>query len=162
MPGGIGIQKATRRKIEDRREDRLLGDAEEDEGADHAGVDRADPRRRQREEVGDHAEEEALDDDRERHVDAEGVEGGPEHADARRPEAGGAEHRQAAARGVGEEAEREAEALAQRRRHFGDAASERAGRARRGRTGEPPLEVGRDQGDQHADDEQQAGDRRRG
>ena len=70
--------------------------AEEDEGADHPGVDRADPGRRQREEVGDHAEEEALDDDRQRHVDPEGVERGPEHADARRPVAGRAEHRQPA------------------------------------------------------------------
>src|SRR3954449_5519238 len=65
---------------QDRREDGLLGDAEEDEGADHAGVDRPHPRRRQGEEVGDHAEEEPLNDDRQRHVDAEGVEGGPEHA----------------------------------------------------------------------------------
>src|SRR5215467_724474 len=79
---------------EDRGEDGVAGVAEEDEGADHAGVDRPHPRGRQREEVGDHAEEEALDDDGERDVDAEGVEGGPEDPDARRPVAGGAEHRQ--------------------------------------------------------------------
>src|SRR3954454_9985813 len=88
---------------QDRREDRLLGDAEEDEGADHSRVDRPHPRRGEREEVGDHAEEEALDDDRERHVDAEGVERGPEHADAEGPEAGCPEHRQTAAGGMGEQ-----------------------------------------------------------
>src|SRR5882757_9780431 len=42
---------------QDRREDGLLGQAEEDEGADHPGVDGPDAGRRQREEVGDHAEE---------------------------------------------------------------------------------------------------------
>src|SRR3954471_17232598 len=101
---------------QDRREDRLLGDAEEDEGADHPRVDRPHPRRCQWEEVGDHAEEEALDDDGERNVDAEGVERRPEDADAEGPEAGGAVHLEAAARGVGEEPEREAEAFAQRGR----------------------------------------------
>src|SRR6478672_713203 len=72
---------------ENRREDRRLGDPEEDEGADHPGVDRPYTGRRQRKEIGDHAEEEALDHDRQRHMEAEGVEGSPEHADAGRPEA---------------------------------------------------------------------------
>src|SRR3954452_20645168 len=36
---------------EDRREDRGLGNSEEDEGADHPGIDRPDPGRREREEV---------------------------------------------------------------------------------------------------------------
>ena len=54
------------------------GQAEEDEGADHPGVHRADPARREREQVGDHADEEALDDDPERDVDVEGVEARPE------------------------------------------------------------------------------------
>src|SRR5690348_4277970 len=71
---------------QDRREDRFRGEAEEDEGADHPGVDRPHPRRGQREEVGDHAEEKALDDDRQRDVDAEGVERGPKHANAEGPE----------------------------------------------------------------------------
>src|SRR3954454_1627601 len=109
---------------QDRREDRLLGDPEEDEGADHSRVDCPHPRRGEREEVGDHAEEETLDDDRERDVDAEGVEGSPEHADAEGPEAGGAEHRQAAARGMGEEAERETEAFAERGRDLAGALEE--------------------------------------
>src|SRR4051795_6323258 len=87
---------------QDRREDRRLGDPEEDEGADHPGVDRPHPGRGEGEEVGDHAEEEALDDDGERNVNAEGVEGSPEDADAEGPEAGGADHREAAARRVGE------------------------------------------------------------
>src|ERR1700710_1902566 len=118
---------------QDRGEDRGLGNPEEDEGADHAGVDRPDPRWRQREEVGDHAEEEALDDHRQRHVEAEGVEGGPEHADARRPEAGRAEHCQAAPRGVGEEPEREAEALPPRPRARGGPLGGGRGPPRRGK-----------------------------
>src|SRR3954470_19418814 len=65
---------------QDRREDRLLGDPEEDEGADHPRVHRPDPGGGEREEVGDHAEEEALDDHGERDVDAEGVERSPEDA----------------------------------------------------------------------------------
>src|ERR1700761_2340512 len=81
---------------QDRREDRFLGQAEEDEGADHPGVHRPHPGGREREEVGDHAEEEALDDDRERDLDAERVERGPEHADVERPEARRADHREAA------------------------------------------------------------------
>src|SRR3954470_16330564 len=87
---------------QDRREDRLLGDAEEDEGADHPRVDRPHPRRCKWEEVGDHAEEEALDDDGERNVDAEGVERGPENADAEGPKTGGTDHRQATAGRMGE------------------------------------------------------------
>src|SRR5215218_6429261 len=109
---------------QDRREDRFRGEAEEDEGADHPRVDRPHPRRGEREEVGDHPEEEALDDDRERDVDAEGVERGPENADAEGPEAGGADHRQPPARGMGEEPEREAEAFAEGRRGFPGALEE--------------------------------------
>src|ERR1700759_3899937 len=40
---------------QDRREDRFLGQAEEDEGTDHPGVHRPHPGRGEREEVGDHA-----------------------------------------------------------------------------------------------------------
>src|SRR3954447_4049695 len=109
---------------QDRRENRFRGEAEEDEGADHPGVDRPHPRRRQRKEVRAHPEEEALADDRERDVNAEGVERGPEHADAEGQEAGGAEHRQAAARGMGEEAERETEAFAERGRDLAGALEE--------------------------------------
>src|SRR6476646_3577540 len=100
---------------QDRREDRRLGYAEEDEGANHPRVDGAHPGGRERDQVGDHAEEEALDDHGERHVDAEGVEGGPEDADVGGPEAGGAEHGQAALARVGEEADREAEPLSEHR-----------------------------------------------
>src|SRR3954453_21927466 len=98
---------------QDRREDRLLGDPEEDEGADHPRVDRPHSGRGQWEEVGDHAEKEALDDDGKRDVDPEGVKRRPEDADAEGPEASGADHREAAARGMGEEPERKAEAFAQ-------------------------------------------------
>src|SRR3954453_14933072 len=88
---------------QDRREDRLLRDPEEDEGADHPRVDRPHSGRGQREEVGDHAEEEALDDDGKRDVDPEGVKRRPEDADAEGPEASGADNGEAAARGGGEE-----------------------------------------------------------
>src|SRR5436305_6274516 len=133
---------------QDRREDRIRGEAEEDEGADHPRVDRPHPRRREREEVGNHAEEEALNDDRERNVDAEGVERSPEHADAEGPEASGAEHRQAAALGVSEEAEREAEAFAQGGGDLAGGLEEVLRALAVGIAGKTLLGVGRDQGDQ--------------
>src|SRR3954454_19372778 len=143
---------------QDRREDRLLGDAEEDEGADHPRVDRPHSGRGQREEVGDHAEEEALDDDSERDVDAEGMERRPEDADAEGPEAGGADHREAAARRVGEEPEREAEAFAEGRGDLAGALEEVALALAVSVMGEPLLGVGGDQRDQDAEDQQQPGD----
>src|SRR4051794_14007319 len=130
---------------QDRREDRLLGDAEEDEGADHPGVDRPHPRRGEGEEVGDHAEEEALDDDGERNVNAEGVEGGPEDADAEGPETGGTDHRQATAGGMGEEPEGEAEAFAESRRDLAGGGEEVARALAVGVAGKPLLGVDRDQ-----------------
>src|SRR3954471_17903318 len=143
---------------QDRRENRLLRDPEEDEGADHPGVDRPHSGRCQREEVGDHAEEEALDDDRERDVDAEGVERGPEDADAEGPEAGRAEHREAAARGMGEEPEGEAEAFAEGGRDLADGLEEVLRALAVGVAGQPLLSVGGDQRDEDAEDHQQPGD----
>src|SRR4051794_15006815 len=144
---------------QDRREDRLLGDPEEDEGADQTRVDRSDPGRCQREEIGHHSEEVALDDHGERHVDAEGVEAGPEDADAESPEARGAEHGEASSRGMGEEAEGEAETLAQGRRDPGGFLEKLVGAVAVGEEGQPLLEVGWDQHDEDAEDQQQPGDR---
>src|SRR4051794_35509718 len=144
-------------KDQDRREDRLLGDAEEDEGADHARVDRPHSGRRQRKEVGDHAEEEALDDHGERDVDTEGMEGGPQHADAEGPEAGGADNREAAARRMGEEAEGEAEAFAEGGGDLADVLKNLLRALTVGKVGQALLGVGGDQRDQDPDDQQQSG-----
>ena len=61
-------------------------------------------------------------------------------------------------RGVGEEAEREAEALPHRRRHLGGALEEGAGALAVGEGRQPAFEVGGDQRDQDAEHEQQPGD----
>ena len=84
---------------EDGREHRRRGQAEQHEGADHAGVDRAHPARGEREQVGDHADEEPLDDHGAADAHVEGLEAGPEDRDVGRPEADRAGDRQAALRG---------------------------------------------------------------
>src|SRR3954454_4717496 len=71
---------------EDRGEDRAVREGEKEKGADQSGVDGANAGRGEREQVGQHADEEALYDDSKRHRHPERLEGGPEDGDVRRPE----------------------------------------------------------------------------
>src|SRR5918996_1800716 len=71
---------------EDGREHLCAGQAEEDEGADQTGVHRSHAARGKWNEVRERPEEEALDDDAERHGNVERVEARPQDRDVGRPE----------------------------------------------------------------------------
>ena len=143
------------------REHLRAGDVEEHEGADHPRVHGPHPARGEREQVGDHADEESLHHDPERDLGVVGVERGPEDADVGCPEADGAEHREPAPRRVADEADRRARAACEGGGPAGQALRVAREPVPAREPAQAALDVLGDQGDQEEDRDRGARERRR-